>query len=149
MAARTDAVVAEAREELVRAVRRAAAAGMTQAEIGRAIGRSQPEVNRLLRFHGTSPLSRVLRQHSREIRRHVGSAGGRDVRVFGSVATGGDSEDSDIDLVFDDRRSLSLMEIGRLEVHLSHLLGAEVDLVPESALRPDLRERVLAEAVPL
>jgi predicted nucleotidyltransferase len=33
-----------------------------------------------------------------------------------------------------------------LERSLSELLGAPVDLVPSTALRPDLRDRVLAEA---
>lgn len=32
---------------------------------------------------------------------------------------------------------------------VDYLVGAEVDLVPEVALRPDLRQRVLSEAVPL
>lgn len=149
VAERTDAVTAQARAELVRAVRRAAAEGVTQAEIARAIGRSQPEVNRLLRLHGTSPLSRSLRSHSREIRRLVADAGGRRVRVFGSVATGADRDGSDIDLVFDDLQPLSLMELGRLERRISELVHADVDLVPESALRPDLRSRVLEEAVAL
>lgn len=44
---------------------------------------------------------------------------------------------------------LSLMQLGRLEQQLADLLGASVDLVPESALRPDLRERICAEAVSL
>ena len=44
---------------------------------------------------------------------------------------------------------MSLIEIGALERRLSELLDASVELVPASALRPDLRDRVLAEAVPL
>jgi predicted nucleotidyltransferase len=44
---------------------------------------------------------------------------------------------------------MGLIEIGALERRLSELLGASVELVPASALRPDLRDRVLAEAVPL
>lgn len=50
-------VTARARAELVRAVRAAAAQGMTQSHIAQCIGRSQPDVPRLLRFHGTSPLA--------------------------------------------------------------------------------------------
>ena len=122
---------------------------MTQAQIARQIGRSQPEVSRLLRFHGTSPLSRKVRSHAAEIRRIVAKAGGSRVRVFGSVATGADHADSDVDLVFTMGRPLSLMGLGRIEKQISDLLGVQVDLVPESALRPDLRDRVLAEAVTL
>jgi len=46
-------------------------------------------------------------------------------------------------------RALSLTELRLLERRLSDLLGAPVDLVPESALRPDLCDRVLAGAVAL
>lgn len=61
VARRHDETVLTAREELVHAVRAATAGGMTQSEIARAIGRSQPEVSRLLRFHGTTPLARRVR----------------------------------------------------------------------------------------
>jgi predicted nucleotidyltransferase len=148
-ARRADELAAQARAELVRAVRRAAAGGTTQAEIARAIGRSQPEVSRLLRFHGTSPLARNLRRNADQIRRLVAASGGSRVRVFGSVATGQDGPESDVDMVFAMNQPLSLMQLGRLEQRISELLGVPVDLVPESAIRPDLRERVLSEAVAL
>lgn len=148
-ARRSDAMVAKARADLVRAVRKASAAGLTQAQIAAEIGRSQPEVSRLLRFHGTSPLASRLRANARAVRQLVRNAGGRDVRVFGSVAAGNDHDESDIDLLFTMGKPLSLMQLGDLEEQLGQLLGTPVDLVPEDALRPHLRDRVLAEAVPL
>lgn len=149
VARRTDDVVAQARAELVRAVRQAARGGMTQAQIAAEIGRSQPEVSRLLHFHGNRPLARRLRNHSSEIRRIIASVGGTNVRVFGSVATGRDHDGSDIDLLFTMGTPLSLMQLGALEQSLSDVLGAPVDLVPDSALRPEFRDRALAEAVAL
>ena len=149
IARHSDEVTAQARSELVRAVRKAAAQGMTQSQIARRIGRSQPEVSRLLRFHGTSPLARNLRRNADQIRRLVAEAGGTRVRVFGSVAVGEDQPGSDVDLLFVMREPLSLMQLGRLEQQVADLLDAPVDLVPESALRPDLRERVHSEAVSL
>ena len=149
VARRTDHTIAHARADLVRAVRLAAAEGMTQAQIAAAIGRSQPEVSRLLHFHGTTPLARVLRRHAGEIRKIVTAAGGSDVRVFGSVATGADHPGSDVDLLFTMGRPLSLIQLGRLENEISTMLGVPVDLVPESALRPEFRDRVLSEAVAL
>lgn len=149
VAQHADAMAAQARVELVAAVRRAAAEGLTQAEIGRQIGRSQPEVSRLLRFHGTSELARRLRKHSREIQRLVSIVGGDQVRVFGSVAEGREGPSSDVDLVFRMRQPLSLLELGLVERQIADLIGVDVDLVPESSLRPDLRTSVLAEAVPL
>lgn len=122
---------------------------MTQAQIASEIGRSQPEVSRLLHFHGTSPLARRLRKHSREIRRIIAEAGGSNVRAFGSVATGEDHEGSDIDLLFTMGTPLSLMQLGELERRLSEVLDSRVDLVPDSVLRPEFRDRALAEAVAL
>ena len=149
VARHADEAMAQARSELVRAVRRAAAQGMTQSEIARQIGRSQPEVSRLLRFHGTSPLARNLRRNADQIRQLVGKVGGSQVRVFGSVAVGEDQPGSDVDLLFTMTKPLSLMQLGRLEQQIADLLDAPVDLVPESALRPDLRERAFSEAVSL
>ena len=149
IARRTDCAVALARAELVRAVRQAAASGMTQAQIAAEIGRSQPEVSRLLHFHGTTPLARRLRAHAGEVRRLVAAAGGSNVRVFGSVATGQNHDGSDIDLLFTMGTPLSLMQLGALEQQLRDVLDAEVDLVPDSVLRPEFRDRTLAEAVAL
>ncbi len=83
------------------------------------------------------------------MRHLIDQAGGSNVRVFGSVATGAEHAGSDVDLLFDMGTPMGLIEIGALERRLSELLGASVELVPASALRPDLRDRVLAEAVPL
>ena len=149
VARESDAAVRHARSELVRAVRQAAASGMSQAQIAAEIGRSQPEVSRLLRFHGSTPGARRLRAARAEVLRAVAAAGGRDVRVFGSVARGEDDESSDVDLLFVMGRPLSLMELGRLEEQVSVAVGVPVDLVPEDALRQEIRERALADAVAL
>lgn len=149
VARRSDASVERARDELVRAVREASQRGMTQAQIAVQIGRSQPEVSRLLRFHGTTPRAMLLRRHRRAIADLIKGAGGSNPRLFGSVAAGTDREDSDIDLLFTMSAPLSLMQLGRLERAISDLLGVPVDLVPDSAVRPALRERVRSEAVPL
>lgn len=148
-AERVDKEIADRRQELVRAVRLAYSRGQTQAEISEQIGRSQPEVSRLLHFHGTSTLARRLRRNAPAIKRAIRQAGGRNVRVFGSLATGKDTLTSDIDLLFTMGRPLGLMELSRLEREIEEIVQAPVDLVPESSLRRDFRDRVLAEAVPL
>lgn len=144
-----DAAMATARAELVGAVRQAAGAGMTQTEIAKAIGRSQPEVSRLLHFHGTSPRAMALRKHRVDICHLIHDAGGSNVRVFGSVATGEDTDDSDIDLLIDLPSTIGLLKVARLERQVSEIVGMPVDLVPQDDLRPDIKRRVLAEAVPL
>ena len=149
VAQRTDQVVADARAELVRAVRLASAEGMSQVQIARQIGRSQPEVSRLLHFHGRTSLARRVRRQSSEIRRIVSEAGGSNVRVFGSVAAGSDIKSSDVDLLFTMGPPLSLMELSALSDRVGDVLGVPVDLVPDNAISPALRKRILAEAIPL
>ena len=61
IAAQSDRDVRAARARLIAAVRQASAGGMTQQQIAAQIGRSQPEVSRLLRFHGATLLGRRLR----------------------------------------------------------------------------------------
>jgi len=77
-------------------------------------------------------------------RYHVG-----DVRVFGSVAHGDNTEESDVDLLIRPRRGCSLFDLGGLLEDLQDLLRCRVDLVMEDGLKPRLRERVLKEAVRL
>ena len=72
-----------------------------------------------------------------------------DVRVFGSVARGENTEASDVDLLVNTRPGCSLFDLGGLLEDLQTLLGCRVDLVTEDGLKPRLRARVLREAVPL
>ena len=59
--------------------------------------RSQPAVSRLPRVQGVSPLGEVLAKNRHLVLRIIRSCGGRNPRVFGSVADGTDTEESDID----------------------------------------------------
>ena len=149
VAQETDEAIRQARNQLVAAVREASRNGLSQKEIARLIGRSQPEVSRLLRFHGTTPLARRLRAARRQVIETIKAAGGSNVRVFGSVATGQEHEGSDIDLLFHMDQPLGLMDLAGLEMELGTVLHADVDLVPDTNIRPTMRERILSEAVPL
>ena len=67
--------------------------------------------------------------------------------VFGSVARGDATSQSDIDLLVDFEEAPTLFEFARLRRALSEQLGHRVDLVSRAALKPQLRERILSEAV--
>lgn len=134
---------------LERAVRRGAAEGLTQRQIAAAIGRSQPEVSRLLRFHGRTGLGRRLAAHRARVIDLAASFGARNVRVFGSVARGDDRADSDIDLLVDVSPETSLFALAALERALADELDAHVDVVPSHSLRAHLVDRVHSEAAPL
>ncbi|MDX2141654.1 MAG: nucleotidyltransferase family protein [Chloroflexota bacterium] len=70
------------------------------------------------------------------------------VRVFGSVARGEATSQSDIDLLVEGLETLPWGG-GRLQIELQLLLGRQVDLVGEQDLHPLIRARVLTEAVAL
>lgn len=144
-----EALMTNGRLMMVRAIREASAAGMTQRDIARAIGRSQPEVNRLLRFHGTSTNARTLRKHRSAVTTHLKNAGLLNPRVFGSTARETDGPNSDIDLLVTPTAPMGLLAQARLERELEGILGVPVDLVFETNLRPDIKPRVLEEAIPL
>lgn len=144
-----DALHERSRALIVAAVRRGHAAGLTQREIAQAVGRSQPEVSRLLRFHGVTARARALEGRRADVLSAIRSHHGRRVQVFGSVARGDDTADSDIDLLVDFTHPPSLMAIAALEADLSGTLGSPVDIVPLANLRPPMRTQILDEAVPL
>jgi predicted nucleotidyltransferase len=75
--------------------------------------------------------------------------GGHNVRVFGSVARGDSDWLSDVDFLVDLEPGRSLSDLGGLLMDLEEVLGTRVDVVTERGLRTRVRERVLAEAVPL
>ncbi|MCL4878427.1 MAG: nucleotidyltransferase family protein [Anaerolineae bacterium] len=71
------------------------------------------------------------------------------VRVFGSVARGEATDDSDIDFLVDFETGYTLWDHIGLVQDLSELLGRRVDVSTDETLRERLRERILREAVPL
>jgi uncharacterized protein len=71
------------------------------------------------------------------------------VRVFGSTARGDAGPGSDVDLLIDIGPDVSAWFPGGFVAELEELLGRRVQVVTERGLDDLLRERVLAEAVPL
>jgi predicted nucleotidyltransferase len=75
--------------------------------------------------------------------------GCRNVRVFGSVASGENKPGSDVDFLVDLEKGRGLLDLGAFLSDLQGLLGVEVDLVESGCIHPYIRDRVLAEARPL
>jgi predicted nucleotidyltransferase len=65
------------------------------------------------------------------------------------VARGEAGPCSDVDFLVAFEPERSLLDHGGLLMDLQALLGCEVDVVSECAMRPRFRERVLKEALPL
>ena len=90
-----------------------------------------------------------IQQRRSEILRIADAHGAHHVRVFGSLARGEGREASDLDLLVQMDEDRSLMDRIALKQALEDLLGVEVDVVNEKALRPAIRERVLHDLVEL
>ena len=71
------------------------------------------------------------------------------VGVFGSYVRGEQDSQSDLDLLMEKLRPVSLLELVGAEIYLSGILGMKVDLVPRRTVREELRESILREAVSL
>ena len=71
------------------------------------------------------------------------------VRVFGSRARGDASPDSDLDLLVEYGQGMSLFDVIAFEQELGEVLGIRVESVSESSLHRVIKDKVLAEAVPL
>ena len=71
------------------------------------------------------------------------------VRVFGSMARGDAGPQSDVDLLIEVGAETSPWFPGGLVAELEELLGRRVQVVTERGLDALLRDRVLAEAIPL
>jgi len=157
-------------------------AGMSQAELARRAGVSQPVVSayecgrrepgldmlrRLVEASGhdltielaphavhrpglpDTARGRVLQRNRRALIEMAVRHDATNLRVFGSVARGDDTPTSDVDLLVDLGSRVGLLGLITLEMEMEELLGVDVDLVPSSGLKPGLRDRVLADAIPL
>jgi uncharacterized protein len=161
--------------ELLQQARRSA--GLTQAELAHRAGTSQamvaryetgaasPTVRTLRRLlHAAdrdlemsavstkkvSPLARALREHRAEINAAAQNVGAYNVRIFGSVARGTDTAESDVDLLVDfPARERGLLPLLTLAEQVEQLIGRPVDVAAVEVMAEPVRDRALAEAVPL
>jgi uncharacterized protein len=85
----------------------------------------------------------VLR-HSRPLLEAFGVAR---LSLFGSFARDEGRQDSDVDLLVEFTRPIGLFQFVRLQQQLAERIGRRVELVTPGALKPQLRDKILDEAV--
>jgi predicted nucleotidyltransferase len=91
----------------------------------------------------------ILQRYRTEILALALHHGAGNVRVFGSLARGEGTEDSDLDLLVTLGEGRSLLDLVGLKQDLEDLVHRPVDVVTDRALSPYIRERILSEAIPL
>ena len=67
--------------------------------------------------------------------------------LFGSVVIGEAREDSDIDLLVEIKKDISLLDFVGLKLELEETLGKKVDLVEYDTIKPLIKESILSEQV--
>ncbi len=91
-----------------------------------------------------------LRQLKAPLESLAGRYGGQHLRVFGSVARGEETPDSDVDFLVELPRGYDLFaQRLPLAQGLADLLHRKVDVVPEHELSRHIRDHVLKEAIAL
>ncbi len=87
----------------------------------------------------------ILRAHEPELR----AAGVEHLRLFGSVARGDETSESDVDVaaVMSTTKKWSLLTLGGIQMDLTDWLGVKVDISILDWFRPSIRERVMNEGV--
>ncbi len=69
--------------------------------------------------------------------------------VFGSVARGDARNDSDLDILIDFERKMTLLDLVGLQQDLEAVLGRSVDLVTRRSLYSPLKNRIEREEIPI
>jgi len=65
--------------------------------------------------------------------------------IFGSFIRDEQNQESDLDILVEFEKPISLIKFIKLENDLSKILGIKVDLVMKKALKPTIGKRILEE----
>ncbi|KAA3601595.1 MAG: nucleotidyltransferase [Calditrichaeota bacterium] len=89
---------------------------------------------------------KLIQQNKAEIFKIAKDFGAIEIKLFGSVAKGCDTENSDLDFLVTLEEGRSLFDLGGMQVELEELLGKKVDVITKNGLRKRIQQQVLEEA---
>lgn len=93
--------------------------------------------------------SEALKLHRNDVFRIVEANKGMNPRVFGSVARGEDTEDSDLDLLIEKNGRMTLFDLGGIIYELEKTLGVKVDVATPGSLPDKLKARIEKDLRPI
>jgi len=88
----------------------------------------------------------ILKKHKKELKEKYFV---KNIALFGSYVKGKQTANSDIDILVEFEKPITLIQFIKLENYLSQLLGLKVDLVVKKSLKPYIKKQVLKEAISL
>lgn len=68
------------------------------------------------------------------------------IYLFGSVLRGDSTSKSDVDLLFETHKTMSLFKMGGMQYRLEKKLGRKVDFVPKNSVIPQLKKEIITGA---
>ncbi len=69
--------------------------------------------------------------------------------IFGSFVRKENNERSDLDILVDIKKNISLLDFIGIKIELEDALGMKVDLLEYDAIKPALKDYILSEEVPV
>jgi predicted nucleotidyltransferase len=145
----------EAATRLKHGIWSAAQNGMSQREIARAVGMSQPAVSQFIAAIGQSdplaqgPLGRSVLAQRELILEIADKNNATDVHIFGSTARGEDTPTSDVDIFVTVPENYDMMSLALLEEELFSATGLKCDVIARHHISAEVRETVLSAGIPL
>lgn len=90
----------------------------------------------------SSDIEKILKENIQNLKKdyYINSLG-----IFGSFIRDEQDQNSDVDILVDFEKPISLVKFIKLENALSKILGVKVDLVMKKALKPAIGKRILEE----
>ncbi len=72
-----------------------------------------------------------------------------EIEIFGSYVRNAQKESSDVDILVEFEKPISLLKIVSLENYLSDLIEIKVDVVPKKNIRAEVKRFILKGAIPV
>jgi len=91
-----------------------------------------------------SEIEQLLRHYRKDLEAEFGVS---ELGLFGSYARGEQTDKSDVDILVQFERPISLFRFIALEEQLSKIVECKVDLVTKKGLKPFIGRRILSEVV--
>jgi predicted nucleotidyltransferase len=99
------------------------------------------------RFVPRGPLGQLVADNRDRLLAAAELWNAHDVRLFGSLARGEDTADSDVDLLVAFNDQARPLDVVSLTCDAEEILGVRVDVGTVESLRPDVRDDALNDAV--
>jgi len=95
------------------------------------------------------PLNTLITKNRNAIKEIARRYNATNIRIFGSMARGDASPDSDVDILADLDTNTSLLDRIALSQEIEDLLGRKIDLVTPDKLHRIIKDKIIKEAVSL